>query len=950
MIRTAALVCLLAVHLQDAQPQQSEGVTRPQTAATFAETLVAAGPAERTRLLAENFDQVNTTLTHLIAMRAARAAGARQFDAALALYEIALEVARAARDLQGESDTLQAIGNSHYFLREFDAAEQAYRRRLAIARDTNDREALAAATVGVATVAYSRSEYVAALESYREAFTIYQALGNAAAIGSTLVSIANVEYLQAEYDAAARDYRAAIELLARRDISGVALARSGLGLVFAAQGDLASALDAYEEVLSDARTRRLQGNVASALESIGEVQYRLRNVDQARTSFEEARGLADSSGDLAAAGRLLCNLGLTELVAGRFDRALAAYSESRARFEQAELPDEVARAWVGIGFSRAALENFSEAMAAYRTAIDAFDRAGRPEDSARAWLGLSLAQSSAGDPRSALDSAMRVRRLASKARSEDLQWRAAVREGESLDALSRLDEAERAFKDAIAAIEKLAADAPLSAELRADLDESDTAWTGLAFTLAARGDAAGAVEAEERRRAHLRRLALAAAERDIAPGMLPDERQAEQQTARDLISARAQVRAEGAMRKPDQRRRARLDRQLLALTTARRDRQAAVYARLPALRRWRGLDPPPRVEDVRSLLPDARTIALEYVASDNRLLILAISRTDSGVDVTSTIVPFKRREFAASLARALETSALRDATEWMDRSRPLAAALLAPISGRLADKDRVVVIPDDLLWKVPFEALVVRDSELAAVARVTYATSFATWLQQAALAPAGSGVVAVSDPELPRALRDRLARTLPGWAPPDATAAMDQSDAIRAIYASRAHLTSGADATETAVRTGIESADVIHLAAPLHVTGASPLFSAVLLADGDSTPASDGRWEVREWFASDGHPRVMVLPDGASLGAANAGAAMDVLAWAAAAAGVPSLVMGRWPSAGFDQTDVIVEMYDWLAHIPNLTPIEAWGAGVAIARARARAPSAWSGLRFIGAE
>src|SRR5439155_17009094 len=281
------------------------------------------------------------------------------------------------------------------------------------------------------------------------------------ATGSTLVSIGNVQYLQADYDAAADDYRRAIGLLtSAADINGVALARSGLGRVFAAQGDLASALGAYGEVLADARSRSVRGNVASALESIGELHYRLRNVDQARASFQEARRLADATGDMAAAGRLLSNLGLTELVAGQFDAAFDAYSESRARFEQVRQPEEVARAWVGLGFSQAAREKFSEAMSAYRTAIDALDRAGRAEDSARAWLGLSLAQSAAGDSKSALESARRVRRLAEKARSDDLQWRGAVREGESLDALSRLDEAQRAFNEAMVSIERLAVEAP----------------------------------------------------------------------------------------------------------------------------------------------------------------------------------------------------------------------------------------------------------------------------------------------------------------------------------------------------------------------------------------------------------------------------------------------------------------------------------------------------------
>ncbi|NUR52882.1 MAG: hypothetical protein HOQ29_00390, partial [Acidobacteria bacterium] len=153
-----------------------------------------------------------------------------------------------------------------------------------------------------------------------------------AAFGSTLVSVGNVAYLQADYDAAALAYHRAIALLTTTmDVGALALARSGLARVFASQGDLASALDVYGRVLADARARKLRGEVAGALESIGELHYRLRNIDQARAAFEEAAQLAEAAGAPADAGRLLGNLGLTELVAGQFERALTAYTASRIR-------------------------------------------------------------------------------------------------------------------------------------------------------------------------------------------------------------------------------------------------------------------------------------------------------------------------------------------------------------------------------------------------------------------------------------------------------------------------------------------------------------------------------------------------------------------------------------------------------------------------------------------
>ena len=63
-------------------------------------------------------------------------------------------------------------------------------------------------------------------------------------------------------------------------------------------------------------------------------------------------------------------------------------------------------------------------------------------------------------------------------------------------------------------------------------------------------------------------------------------------------------------------------------------------------------------------------------------------------------------------------------------------------------------------------------------------------------------------------------------------------------------------ATEATLAERLPQADVIHLAAPFRVNGASPLFSPVLLAP---DPANDGALEAREIMNLDLHAGVAVL-------------------------------------------------------------------------------------------
>jgi tetratricopeptide (TPR) repeat protein len=923
----------------------------------IADELIGAPAPDRAALFAKHrADLVPARLA--ISQRATMAVTVgRNYLRGKELFELALEVSRVAGDRPGEANSLHNIAQASYFLADHRAATEFYEKELAVGREIDDQDVIAAASFGLATVAYSRGEYTPALGFYRDALAVYEKRDHGSAIGRALVSIGNVQYLQAEYDAASASYRRGLGLLLENhDTQGAALARSGLARVYAAQGDLAAALDTYRQVLADARARltvdaRLKSDVAVALESIGEVYFRLANTDLARTNIEEARGLAAS--DPSALGRLSSTLGLIELFAGKFEAALAAYAESRTRFDQAKQPDGVAQAWVGVGFSQAAREKWADAMTAYKTAIRLFEEQKNEEQGARAWLGLSLAQSGALDHAGALESARRVGATAAKVRSEDLTWRAAVRAGEALRKLARLGAARGEFERAIVSIDRLAAEAPINPEARAQLDDSATAWTGLAMTLAARSDAPGALAAAEARRAHVRRVQLSAFQRDIARGATPEERADEQTIVRELISTRAQLRAERRAGRPDSARMVKLQQQLAALVTRRTEQQARLYARLPELREWRGLRAPAGSADPSSFAPEGDELAVEYLLGDEELLVLSVARGESGPQVTATLVPIDRRRFAAQITEALKPETLRDAAEWNKHAGPIAAAVVAPIAARLAGREHCVIVADDLLWKVPFEALPAGEAPLGANVRVTYATSLTTLAAQrrvAASRTAADRVTAtiVAAPAIPPAIRAQIALAQPAWKEPDAEVTRAAAATLAELYGDGVALHVGGDATESAARGAFDTADVIHTTAPFLVSGATPLFSYLVFAASGETLQADGRWEVREWFGGASRARVVVLADSSSLGSAGAGGALDTIAWAAAAGGVPALVVARAPADGFMLDDVLAAFHGALAK--GAAVQDGWARAVTAARLKSGGtPAGWAGARLIGA-
>lgn len=962
-----------------------------------ADQLLAAAPADRAAILADHPIEQSAALRYVLSQRGTMAITLSQnYPRGKGLFELALEVSRLANDPHGMANSHHNIAQAEYFLGNHPAATAAYEKELALGREIPAEDVTASALFGLATVAYSRGEYTPAVGFYREALAIYEKREDGAAIGRAVVSIGNVQFLQAEYDLATASYRRALSVLvAAQDHQGASFARSGLARVFTAQGDLAAGLEMYGQVLADTKAAaamdpRMKTNPVAPLESIGDIHFRLGNIDQARAAFEEARRLADAVPEMA--GRVYGELGLTEIVAGRFETALANYTESKARYETAKKPVGVAAAWTGIGFSHAASEKFTDAIPAYRTAIRIFEAEKENDSSGRAWLGLSLAQSGAKDYPAALESALKVRTIAAVVKSQDLVWRADVRVGEVLRKLAKPDEAQQSFLEAIKVIDRVAAEVPSNPEARRQLDDSASAWTGLALTLASQGDAAGALAAVEARRAHVRRVQLGAFQPDITRGMTAEERTAEQTIVRELISTRAQLRAESDAKKPDAARLERLQQQQTTLLARRADQQARLYARLPELQQWRGLKG--TADDLNALVPDPRSLIVEYLVADEDLLIVTIAHRDpaasvspgaavsaklpenlrgseaGGPDIVATLVPYKRRDLADQLDQAMQPAVLQDAAEWRTKTAPIATVLVEPIAARLRDRDRLVIVPDDLLWKVPFEALPLAGGTLSSQRRVTYATSLATLAAQrradpgptisattAAAQPPAVAAGIAGAPAIPAAIRAQVALTSQGWKEPDAEASRAAAAGIAKVYGGAAVVKTAADASEAAVRALLESSDVVHVIAPLQMSGPTPLFSSLLLAgataEGASTtpaavtpPDNDGRWEARDWFNLNGRARVLVIPDASTLGAAGVAGAMDVFAWAAAAANVSSLVIGRWPADGFSRDVFLAALH---THLAKGVPIgEAWGAATLSARQGGAAPSGWAGLRLLG--
>ncbi len=861
-----------------------------------ASVIEAATPEDRDALLNAESDLVDDLLVTALARQASQSAQRQQYAAAQIGFERMRDVARRLGNRKLEADALQNIANTRYFQGNHQGALQAYEDMLGVVRGRSDDEGIATALQGIGIVRYAFAEYGSALTAYREALAILERLGDQGAVARTLINTGNVLYVQGDFSSAVADFTRSRDISrTAKNVSGEANALEGLGRVFLAQGDYAAALEAFTGVLAERKTRNSRNDQGAALLNIGDAHFRLGNLESARAALDEARAHFEATKDQSNAGRSWLALALTDLVASRFQIAEDEYRKSMTSCAAAGNQECVASATVGLAFAQTQQDKFADGIAWYKKGIAAFSALKRREPAARAEVGLAQALAGATEYAAAIDAATHAASEAEAMGNDDVLWRARVAEASSLRGLKERPRALKAAEAAVVAVDRLKDAAVVRPSAPVPRD-SASAFAMVALLQAEAGDAAAAFESVERMRVHDLRTVLAPSEREVSRGMTDAERDDERALTVELVSLHAQLQRERSLPKPDAARITRLDASIADAAQRRAVQQQRLFERLPALRVWRGLMAAVTRSEVMDLLSDRTTVLVELVVTDEATLTIVAKRGEDAVEFMSYIEPSRRKVIAERVGGLMRPAVYQDEKAW----KRAASELIPGLSATFGRASRAIVVPHEVLWRVPFEALPTENGYLADTMSITYAPSVTALVRPAhvpattdAVATVDADVVIAGSPQLSPATIDRTAQTAPGWILRSGASSDQEMKAVVGGATDRVVMITGATATEAALRQLLPAASVIHLATPFRINGASPLFSSTLLApDADH----DSTLEAREIMHLDLHARVAVISDSTAMAMRDAADEAATVAWTWRVAGVPALMLRRWAS------------------------------------------------------
>jgi tetratricopeptide (TPR) repeat protein len=252
-----------------------------------------------------------------------------EYKQALKRYQKALIITEEISDKAKKGRTLNNIGVIYYSTGEYQKALNYYQEALAIKREVRDTAGEATTLGNIGAIYLAMDDYSQALGCFQEALRLAKKLGDLTIETRILSNLGTVHHKTGEYEEALNHYqevlRISVEIRNRANEAG---ARNNIGEVYRNIGEYKKALSYHQEALKIAMETGYRELKAVTLDNIGKFYFVTGEYEQALHYYQEAWIIRKKIGDRAGESATLSNEGLIYGHIGDQDRALDHFREA----------------------------------------------------------------------------------------------------------------------------------------------------------------------------------------------------------------------------------------------------------------------------------------------------------------------------------------------------------------------------------------------------------------------------------------------------------------------------------------------------------------------------------------------------------------------------------------------------------------------------------------------
>ncbi len=818
----------------------------------------------------------------------------RRDTEALAALEQVLQEFTSLGDKEEIANTLNMIGSILYGQGKYSAAADAF---LKSSEANNNVDS----SVRLADALYMQGDYTQALAIYKKSLERAPRTEIATIIGA-LNGAANSAYYSGNYDEALENYQKSADIQKTQpDKLGFATALKGIGNVHRTRGEYGAALESYFESLHISET--IKAPVGTTLGSIGLVKAMQGDYAGAFEYYGKALKEFEITANKIEMSRVLSLIGNLYYVQGSYDSALTSYR--RALVLRQEMDDKSGQGDVlaGIGSTLLRRQDYSEGLDNLEKALGLFKSVGNQEKMADVLTRVSEALLLQQDYARALSAAESAVTIATQLHNGELLWYATTLAGKAQLKLERGPQAYNSFTSAISTIDSLRAEASVSG------GEHNRSLPHLAlidFLMSQHRPSEAFHYAE---RAKIQFLVDLLKNNNGVPGkgLSVDQRLEEKRLSGEVASLEIQVERDSEQHSLSEMRRSDLRNRLRAARAAYADFRKKVFSANPGLKINRGELAPLKLEEISSLITDTSTALLEYTITENNTYLFVLtadrttaktSRRNRRIEINLKVYPLEIKNYElASRVRNFQQLLTSRADSFPELARELYHLLVKPAEDQIGLRTKLVIVPDGVLWRLPFEALQsVEDHYLVDSAEVSYAPSLSALREMRKQAsPSGrvkSLLIAYANPELSKQFTTRFELGYAGMKLGPSAEQQEELKRIATTYGvTTSRLSVGPQVNEGQIQSDVSRARIVHFAGPVILDDTSPMSSFIAVSSG--TNQSDGFLNTRKIMDLQSTAELVVASTAQHSAGFNGNAPVG-FSWAWFVAGTRATLMSRW--------------------------------------------------------
>jgi CHAT domain-containing protein/tetratricopeptide (TPR) repeat protein len=843
----------------------------------LAAALIAAKTDERRdTLLSQNHELVNSRLIGALKQLGDRSTDYRE---QLRIYVLAEKLAEKIGDKHRTAEMLNSVAAMHRMLGDYPSAIDFAHKSLTISEETGDQMGIANSLLALGVLSYSQGSNTTALEYYRKSLALSKSLDDKQGIALALSGLAQVAEELGDYAEALDSYNKSLGLRSELgDKAKVALGLNAIGVIYFRQGNYAQALEYARKSMAMSEEANSTQGVAQALSTIASVYRERGEYPQALDSYQQSLKIREGLGEKRGIGNPLNNIGLTYYLQGRYDQALEYLA--RALSLREAIGDKL-----GIAQSLNSIAHVHQ------------DR---------------------GDYAKAIEFAQRASAIAREIGNRETLWNAQTVVGKSYGALNQPGPAEEALAEAIATIEALRFRVAGSERDQEQFFENKVApYQEMARLLLSRNSPSEALNYLERARARVLLDVLRGGRANATKAMSADERRREEELRAALTTLNAQLTREKTRPQPDKSHLMDLEARLEKARLERENFEVSLYAAHPELKTLRGESAPLKIEQASELVSDERTALLVYAVANEQIYLFVVTKAvgTSGVDLKSYTLPIKRNQLAAKVERFRQRLANRD-LDYTESGTDGYNLLIKPAQEQLRGKSTLVIVPYDVLWDLPFQALQPADGHyLVEGYAISYAPSLTVLREMIARRDrrtvAALSLLAVGNPFLGKQTIERARMVLMNEALEPLPEAERQAKMLGQLYGPKSSkVYVGAEAREDRVKSEGGRYRILQLATHGILNNTNPMYSHIVLSLSTGDAKEDGLLEAWEIMNLDLKADLVVLSAcDTARGRIGAGEGVIGLTWAIFVAGSPTTVVSQWSVDSSSTTELMLNFH-----------------------------------------